>query len=193
MSNERLIVFTRFPAAGAVKTRLIPTLGAEGAAGLHRQLTLRTIRTAETVQRARGLDLQIHFEGGDTAAMQHWLGEDKTFAKQCRGTLGQRMAFAFKEAFSQGATAAVIIGTDCPELSEGVLGKAFEALRRSEVVIGPANDGGYFLIGLSRFVPEIFEEIAWGTDRRLAPNAPYSFGERSAACAPRSFAGHRSS
>jgi rSAM/selenodomain-associated transferase 2 len=97
--------------------------------------------------------------------MRHWLGENKTFIEQCPGTLGERMAFAFKEAFSQGATASVIIGTDCPELSDGVLGKAFDALRQSEVVIGPANDGGYYLIGLSRFVPEIFEEIAWGTDR----------------------------
>jgi len=167
MSDERLIVFTRFPAAGAVKTRLMPTLSAEGAAGVHRQLTLRTIRTAETVQRTRKLNLQIHFEGGDTAAMQHWLGAGKTFAKQCPGTLGARMAFAFEEAFSQSATAAVIIGTDCPELSESVLGKAFDALLRSDVVIGPANDGGYFLIGLSRFIPDIFEEIAWGTDAVL--------------------------
>jgi rSAM/selenodomain-associated transferase 2/rSAM/selenodomain-associated transferase 1 len=167
MTSERLIVFTRYPVAGAVKTRLIPTLGAAGAAGVHRQLTLRTIRTAAILQRTRRLELQVHFAGGDTAAMRHWLGESKAFVEQCPGTLGQRMAFAFKEAFSQGATAAIIIGTDCPELSEGVLGKAFDALRQSEVVIGPANDGGYFLIGLSCFIPEMFEKIAWGTDRVL--------------------------
>ena len=167
MTSERLIVFTRFPVVGAVKTRLIPSVGAAGAAGVHRQLTTRTIRTTANLQYTRSLDLQVHFAGGDAAAMRHWLGESKTFVEQCPGDLGQRMAHAFKEAFRQGVTAAVIIGTDCGELSGDVLGKAFDALRQSEVVIGPANDGGYFLIGLSRFIPEIFEEIAWGTDRVL--------------------------
>src|SRR4051812_3182722 len=167
-AGERLIVFTRFPVPGRVKTRLIPALGADGAAGLHRQLTLRTMRTAESLRKHRSSQLQVHFEGGNVSAMQHWLGDRNSFVAQSSGHLGERMASVFRNAFQEGMTAAIIIGTDCPQLSPEILNKAFDALRASDVVLGPAHDGGYYLIGLSRFIPEIFEEIAWGTERVLS-------------------------
>src|ERR1051325_5969756 len=104
-TRERLVVFTRFPAAGKVKTRLLPALGAEGATGLHRQLTLRTIRTAVGVAQQRGLALEIHFDGGNESAMRHWLGDGFMFRSQSRGDLGERMSFSFGEAFRNGAVA----------------------------------------------------------------------------------------
>src|SRR4051812_5150712 len=147
-SPERLIVFTRFPAVGKVKTRLIPALGAEGATGLHRQLTLRTIRTAITVAEQRRVGLEIHFDGGEEAAMRHWLGDGFIFRSQSGGDLGERMSSSFAETFRNGASAVVIIGSDCPELSPEILHAAFDKLSDHAVVLGPATDGGYYLIGL---------------------------------------------
>src|SRR4051812_34220497 len=96
-SNERLIVFTRFPKPGQVKTRLVAALGADGAAGLHRQLTLRTLRTAAAVAEERGLTFEVHFDGGSEAAMAHWLGDNFPLRPQSDGTLGDRMASSFND------------------------------------------------------------------------------------------------
>ena len=166
--RQRLILFTRYPVPGKVKTRLIPALGAERAAGLHRRLTLRALRTAETLCAARGVDLEIRFDGGSEAAMRHWLGDGKLFRPQCEGDLGERMSRAFEESFREGSPATVIIGADCPGLTSELLSAAFDALSTNRVVLGPANDGGYYLIGLSRAAPEIFRGIAWGTDTVFA-------------------------
>ncbi len=165
--QERLILFTRYPVPGRTKTRLIPALGAEGAAALQRRLTLRTLRAAESLRRARGTDFQIHFEGATESAMQHWLGDRFSFFTQPEGDLGRRMALAFDSSFRAGRRATVIIGADCPGLTTEVLEKAFACLRDHPVVLGPANDGGYYLIGLRQAVPQLFTELAWGTDKVL--------------------------
>jgi rSAM/selenodomain-associated transferase 2/rSAM/selenodomain-associated transferase 1 len=167
-SRERLIVFTRFPVVGKVKTRLIPALGAEGATGLHRQLTLRTLRTAATVAQQRGLGLEIHFDGGDESAMRHWLGDGFIFRSQSRGDLGERMSSSFAQAFRNGADTVVIIGSDCPELSPELLHAAFDKLSNHAVVLGPATDGGYYLIGLRQPRPELFQGIIWSSDKVLS-------------------------
>jgi rSAM/selenodomain-associated transferase 2/rSAM/selenodomain-associated transferase 1 len=163
-SRERLIVFTRFPVPGKVKTRLIPVLGAEGATGLHRQLTLRTLRTAAVVAQQRGLGVEIHFDGGNESAMRHWLGDGFIFRSQSRGDLGERMSSSFAQAFRNGADTVVIIGSDCPELSPELLHAAFDKLSNHPVLLGPATDGGYYLIGLRQPMPELFQGIIWGSD-----------------------------
>jgi uncharacterized protein len=166
--RRRLILFARYPIAGRVKTRLIPALGAEDAAALHRRLVLRALRTARESCRAVPADLEVHFDGGTEQAISHWLGDNARFFPQATGDLGERMAGAFEESFRTGSTATVIIGSDCPDLSPDVIRSAFARLTETPVVLGPAQDGGYYLIGLSRPMPELFRGIPWGTDRVLA-------------------------
>ena len=166
--RRRLILFTRYPLPGRAKTRLIPALGAEGAAALHRRLVLRTLRTAQKACRAGLADLEVRFDGGTQQSMSHWLGDSARFLPQGAGNLGERMARAFEESFRCGSPATVIIGSDCPGLTPDVITAAFARLTETPVVLGPAKDGGYYLIGLSRPMPDLFRGIPWGTDRVLA-------------------------
>jgi len=125
-SRRRLILFARFPEPERVKTRLIPLLGAEGAAALHRRLVLRTLRTALAAGRAADAELEIRFTGGDENAMHHWLGDGVICRAQSDGDLGRRMEDALEDSFREGARATVIIGSDCPELTADRLAAAFE-------------------------------------------------------------------
>lgn len=165
---RRLILFARFPVAGKVKTRLIPALGAEGAAALHRRLVLRSLRTAHAFCKSQNVELEIRFVGDDAKPMQHWLGDGWLCRPQCEGDLGQRMAGAFADSLREGSPATVIIGSDCPSLTPELLGAAFDSLKTNPAVFGPATDGGYYLIGLTRVVPELFQGVAWGTETVLA-------------------------
>ena len=166
--SKRLVIFARYPVPGKVKTRLIPTLGAEGAAALHRRLLLRTLRSAQRACLSVPADLEIHFDGGTEQAMSCWLGDSGRYAPQRAGDLGERMTGAFEECFRAGSTAAILIGSDCPELGAEIISRAFARLMETPVVLGPAQDGGYYLIGLRRPMPELFRDIPWGTDRVLA-------------------------
>jgi uncharacterized protein len=164
MNTERLIVFTRYPEAGKTKTRLIPALGADGAAQLQRQMTEHTIAQVRQLANQQLLSIDIRYGGGDRLSMQHWLGTDLSYQPQSNGDLGARMANAFEFAFADQCNRVVTIGTDCPDLDASKLAQAFEALYQHDLVLGPATDGGYYLIGLRRFVPELFVGVAWGTD-----------------------------
>ncbi|MDD5759340.1 MAG: TIGR04282 family arsenosugar biosynthesis glycosyltransferase [Desulfobulbaceae bacterium] len=158
-----LILFTRYPEPGNTKTRLIPALGADGAADLQRQLTEHAVlKVKEVCCTQPDLALEIHFQGGDAAAMTSWLGAHN-FRQQTAGTIGQRMERAFAHAFSSGRTAVVLIGTDCPGLNTDILHEAFDALHKNDLVIGPAVDGGYYLIGLKAPHPFLFDDISWGS------------------------------
>jgi uncharacterized protein len=165
---ERLILFTRFPKSGRVKTRLIPSLGAEGAARLHRRLTLSALRTAEALSLGRGIEIEIQFDGADERAMSHWLGDRFRFCAQQGDDLGARMSAAFDRAFREGARSVVVIGADCPELSVKILEQAFARLRETTAIVGPALDGGYYLLGLARPIPQVFSGPVWGNDTVLA-------------------------
>ncbi len=144
---ERLIVFTRFPEPGKTKTRLIPALGARGAARLQRQMTEHIITTAAALNGRNGLSIEVRHEGGNAGLMQDWLGSHLTYRPQGGGNLGRRMQRAFEAAFEDDAAAAVIVGSDIPGISDDILRQAFEALRKKDLVLGPAKDGGYYLIG----------------------------------------------
>ena len=166
--RRRLILFARFPEAGRVKTRLIPALGAEGAAAVHRRLLLRTLRTAEVACRLCEADLDIRFDRGSEEAFHHWVGDRFVWRPQSVGDLGDRMDNAFGESFGAGSDATIVIGSDSPGLSPELLVAAFEKLDASSVLLGPAADGGYYLIGLRRRIPELFRGIEWGTDHVLS-------------------------
>ncbi len=155
----RLVIFTRYPEAGAVKTRLIPALGREGALKLHREMAEHTLRQAGSIAG----EIEVRFTGGSRGLMKKWLGEGILYGKQEGRTLGEKLAHAFKEAFSAGHDRVVVIGTDCPGLSPAHIEKAFGLLVRTDLVLGPAADGGYYLIGLRRLYEELLQDITWGS------------------------------
>jgi hypothetical protein len=171
--SERLIVFTRFPEPGKTKTRLIPALGAKGAARLQRQMTEHIIATAAKVSTRPGLTIEVYYEGGNTGLMQEWLGPQFSYLPQEPGHLGRRMAHAFEEAFQGSKGAAVIVGSDIPEISASIIQQAFEGLQKNDLVLGPARDGGYYLIGMKNTIPpetypRLFDGINWGTGKVLS-------------------------
>lgn len=161
---KRLLLFTRYPAPGAAKTRLIPTLGEVGAAQLHRGLAELAL---SEMNRYEGASAEIWYTGADLSAMAAWLGNDNSFRPQSSGDLGERMADAFRTSFAEGADCIVIAGTDCPDLGADTYAAAFDALATHDVVVGPAVDGGYYLIGLRRQswprAEVLFHEVDWGT------------------------------
>jgi len=165
---ERLLIFTRYPEPGRTKTRLIPHLGAEEAARLHTEMVRHTLAWADDLARLCDVGVEVHFTGGDLASMQSLFGSQREYCAQAEGDLGARMAHASEMAFRGGARRVVIVGTDCPDLSSDRAASAFHSLAAHDVVLGPALDGGYYLIGLSCARPEIFQEIAWGSERVLA-------------------------
>ena len=167
--KKRLIIFTRYPEPGTTKTRLIPLLGAEGAADLQRKMTEHTLVQVKRLSTSRELSVEIRYEGGNESLMKNWLGPDFDYRSQGRGDLGLRMQRSFEDAFKPGTEVVVIIGTDIPDLSGAVIQKAFDVLKQKNVVLGPAKDGGYYLIGLqkdslSQAIPYLFTGINWGKD-----------------------------
>ncbi|PSF32110.1 hypothetical protein C7H19_21950 [Aphanothece hegewaldii CCALA 016] len=165
---RQLIIFTRYPEPGKTKTRLIPYLGEKGASNLQRRMTQATLQMIEPLMNSGFLSLKIHFTGGSIDLMNDWLGTNLSYQNQYGEGLGDRLKFAFLLAFRDGMTQVVIIGTDCPELNESLIRQAFESLLEYDLVLGPAQDGGYYLIGLKQIYPELLREIAWGTDTVLA-------------------------
>jgi rSAM/selenodomain-associated transferase 2/rSAM/selenodomain-associated transferase 1 len=170
---ERLIVFTRFPEPGKTKTRLIPALGAKGAARLQRQMTEHIMATAAKVSTRTGLTIEVCHEGGNTGLMQEWLGPQFSYRPQEPGDLGRRMAHAFEAAFQHSNGAAVIVGSDIPDISSNIIQQAFEGLQKNDLVLGPAHDGGYYLIGMKNTIPaetysRLFDDINWGADKVLS-------------------------
>ena len=164
--RHRLLVFARAPVPGAVKTRLIPALGATGAAELYARLLERTLTTACTATVAP-VDLWCAPDSGDpafAAAKARW---GVILHEQTQGDLGERMHQALGAALEGGQGAAVLVGCDCPALTATDLDAAFAALDDHDVVLGPAEDGGYTLIGVRRLSPVLFEGIEWGSDRVL--------------------------
>jgi rSAM/selenodomain-associated transferase 1 len=163
--TDQLTIFTRYPEPGLTKTRLIGALGEKGAAALQKELTEQTVKNIDQLARTSTVEPVIYFEGGDLASMQNWLGHERTYKPQGDGNLGKRLIKAFEDAFSAGAQRVVTIGCDCPDLTREHIGRAFDALYLKDLVLGPATDGGYYLIGIKCPCDALFKDIPWGTDR----------------------------
>ena len=167
MMKLRLVIFTRLPEPHKTKTRLIPALGPEGAAEMQREMTLYTLTRVREFAARYPVSVEVRFEGGDAEKMAACFGNDLSYRPQGPGDLGRRMAAAFAEAFDEGTERTVIIGTDCPEITPKLVRESFDRLAACGVVLGPATDGGYYLIGLRRPAPELFTGIPWGSERVL--------------------------
>jgi hypothetical protein len=172
-SRKRLILFTRYPEPGTTKTRMIPELGAEGAAELQRQMTRHIVSRVTEFTGLHPTPLEVCFEGGNNNLMQAWLGAGFDYSSQAKGDIGLRMRRALEERFGDGCETVVIIGSDIPDITGDIIGEAFEGLKKHDLVLGPAGDGGYYLIGMQKtaFIqanPRLFNEIHWGTDEVLS-------------------------
>lgn len=161
-AREALGIMAKHPVPGLAKTRLIPALGADGAAEIHDSMVRHTLRQILAARRERGLQAHVWVSGAEPAHFKRHFGVDLDASPQPAGDLGARMQQAFSSLL-RSASSAVLIGTDCPELSPGVLRLAFEQLRSADVVLGPAVDGGYYLIGMRRPTPALFADMPWST------------------------------
>jgi rSAM/selenodomain-associated transferase 1 len=166
-SHACLLVFAKAPVPGSAKTRLIPLLGAEGAARLQARLTRRALNTALTAAIGR-VELCCAPDAAHPffAALGAELGV--SLYSQCGGDLGDKMWQGAKLALAK-ARYALLLGTDCPRLTPRHLQEALAQLRGGkEATLIPAEDGGYVLLGLARPEPELFRGIEWGSARVLA-------------------------
>ncbi len=162
-----VVVYAKAPIEGSVKTRLCPPLTADEAASLHGSLVM------DQLERCRSLKgCEVILAGSPSShhpffkAMQARFGV--SLWDQQGEDLGVRMSRTFKEGLSSGYAALVVVGTDIPGVTAQILTQAITALRQYDVVIGPTQDGGYYLIGLRQYVPELFQHIPWSTDRVCA-------------------------
>lgn len=171
--RNRLIIFTRYPEPGTTKTRMIPVLGAEGAADLQRQMTGHLISNLKKLIDRCSSAVEIRFEGGSEKLMQDWLGPSFSYRRQGIGDIGRRMSAALANAFQEGYASVVIIGSDIPDIASDIVQQAFKRLHHDDLVLGPAGDGGFYLIGIQlaawhQGCAGLLEGISWGTDQVLS-------------------------
>jgi uncharacterized protein len=151
----RLVLFARFPVAGECKTRLIPAVGAAGAADIHRHLTQRTV----SVLRQSGQQIILAYTGAERDDFAQWLGDDIAYVRQAEGDLTDKLLACLNPA------PVLFFGADTPDLSAEIVGEAINALLTHDVVLGPAEDGGYYLIGMRRALPQLLTDMPWSTDQ----------------------------
>ncbi|RTE54481.1 glycosyltransferase [Arenibacter aquaticus] len=161
-SKELLLIFTRNPELGKCKTRLAATVGDETALEIYKFLLEHTHRISQG----------LHTDKWICYSQEIWendIWERSVYQKKLQSgeDLGERMSNAFKNGFEAGHQKIIIIGSDIYDLSKKDIQEAFRKLEEHDYVIGPAIDGGYYLLGMTHYNPSIFEDKPWGTDRVL--------------------------
>lgn len=163
MSDMELAVFARAPRAGQVKTRLVPLLGESGALQAHRELVAGTLARVASIP-----DISLWVSAIDDEVRQWAEDVGGALALQHGDDLGARMLHCLRSCLDRGRTRVCLMGTDCPEIDAEYVNSAFVALAQAQVVIAPAEDGGYGLIGVRsdayEKLPALFDEVPWSTD-----------------------------
>jgi len=157
-SKNVVIVFIKNPELGKVKTRLAKTVGDEKALKIYKSLMSHTKNVVQSVEASRLLFYSEWIHTSD-----EWSPDFFNKQLQPKGDLGNRMTAAFEQGFKKGSPV-VIVGSDCPGLSTEIINQAFSLLKANDFVIGPALDGGYYLMGMNSFNPEVFQNIEWSTE-----------------------------
>ncbi len=158
-----LIIFVKAPRPGWVKTRLAESLGPDAACDAYKRMVKRLLREVEALP-----NVQLRFSPDDAESeLGRWLRPGWTILPQGGGDLGARLSRTFAGSFAAGAARVAIIGSDCPFISVDDIEQAWSALNDHDVVLGPAHDGGYWLVALRAPAPVIFEDIPWSTGRVL--------------------------
>ncbi len=153
-----LLIFVKAPIPGEVKTRLRAPLSAAQAATIYEAFARDALRGARESGEA---DISIAYDPRPLYPDLSWLGDAPPWFAQAAGDLGSRLSAAFDRAFGAGADKVVVIGSDCPDLEPSILRQAFKALDDTQAVLGPAEDGGYYLIGLREPRPRLFSKMEW--------------------------------
>jgi uncharacterized protein len=169
-SKNLLMLFVRNPELGKVKTRLAASVGPEVALEIY----LHLLQHTRTVTQNLAVDKVVYYSD-KVEEQDMWPGQYYQKKVQPEGDLGEKMAAAFADAFAEGYTSVVIIGSDCQQLTQEIIEKAFQELQTHEVVIGPALDGGYYLLGMNRPHPELFQDKRWSTEH-VFPDTLYDIG-----------------
>jgi hypothetical protein len=165
--QDIVLLFTRYPEPGKSKTRLIPVLGKTGAARLQKQLTEHVVTEACRLMADHTCTLEIHYAGGDLTSMRNWLGEAFIYKRQADGDIGVKMSQALAAHLGY-KKRILLVGSDLPQITRHILAEGLEALACSDLVLGPAHDGGYYLIGINgKMLPDtlasLFSGISWGS------------------------------
>jgi rSAM/selenodomain-associated transferase 1 len=161
---KRLGIFVKVPEPGRVKTRLVPPLGPDEACRLYHAFLADLL---PRLGQLRKVATTVFYEGDDPAPLRELLPPRAELVAQKGRDLGARLANAFEQLLGEPREMAVIVGSDSPDLPLPFIKRAFLKLKHRDVVLGPASDGGYYLVGLKRRVPEFFDNISWGTDTVL--------------------------
>jgi rSAM/selenodomain-associated transferase 1 len=160
------LLFVKYPRPGRVKSRLARDVGTAEAAALYRRVAEETVRAVRDLP--ADLRKYVFFTPPEEeAGVRAWLGSGLLYRAQEGDTLGQRLQRAFETAFSEGAHAAAAIGSDTLELTSSLIVRALDGLCRCDVVVGPAKDGGYYLIGLKEMHPALFCDMPWSRPELL--------------------------
>ena len=170
--KNRVVMLARYPRLGEVKTRLMPPLTAEKALALHDRLARHTLRSVQALQATGEARAEVRTDAAFARVAYDWLGRGFSARYQGEGDLGDRIRLAFGESFGRGAERVIVIGSDCPRLTAAHLRDALKRLDGVDMVLGPAEDGGYYLVALGRerakeSVPVLFSNVEWGTDTVL--------------------------
>lgn len=184
MELAQLAVFIRSDSAGAVKTRLASLLGAEGASDLYDAFVEDELGLCARVRDVGRVDIALWTTGAPTQAIERWGHDhDAETRRQPEGDLGERLSAAFDQALEH-YERVVIIGSDIPTLPLSLIVAAFDALERAGIVLGPANDGGYYAIGASHGIRPRFDGVRWSTSHALADTLSANASERTAMLSP---------
>lgn len=161
-SKKALIIFTRNPESGKCKTRLAKTIGDDAALNIYKHLLKHTASITEKLT----VDKFVFYSEN---IIKNDVWHPDVFKKKLQNgsDLGERMHQAFAELFNLGYEKVIIIGSDLLDLNEALITEAFQQLNPSDFVIGPAKDGGYYLLGMKRLNSEVFQNKDWGTDSVL--------------------------
>jgi len=161
--NELLLVFLRQPELGEVKTRLGKVIGKHAALQAYRVMVEHVVDMTDRLAREHLQRVFWVLPPDGVSAVARWLGEHRRYLPQRGKDLGERLHVAFEHAFTHGASRVIAIGTDCVELDAEHVENAFTCLETSDAVLGPTEDGGYYLIGMRKLISEAFEDIPWST------------------------------
>src|SRR2546426_863205 len=155
--KEKLVVFVRAPRIGQVKTRLASAIGKAAALEAYKALVDRLLKNLKSL-----LNVELRFTPDRAdAEFDRWLQRGWHLAPQGEGDLGQRLIRAFEQSFAAGSQRVVVIGSDCPAVAAHDIKSAWRSLLTHDVVLGPARDGGYWLVGFRGPQPWVFVNIPW--------------------------------
>lgn len=163
-NKNAIIVFAKYPVFGKVKTRLASTMGNEFAFKFYNIAAKHTFELCKQLKSDSDIFL-FYTNCEDDRTIKNWVEQDFYFVKQTGIGLGIKMRNAFKYVFEKGYEKVVIIGTDVLDHSKGNLQLAFSELEKNDVVIGPSYDGGYYLLGMNKYFPFLFEDIEWSSSK----------------------------